>query len=416
VTDPVMITGLGVVCSTGHDPKSFEAALRAGTCGIRPAGDQDRPGFAAPIRDFAPADAFAGLGIAASLRERAHRVTVHSPWPVRVATVAALQAWAGAGLQHACPAGDRLGVVIGGSNLTGRYADDLRPRHNRNPAYLPGSFALHALDTDHVGTLSEVLGITGEGCTVGGASASGNLAIIHAARLVGCGFLDACLAVGALADLSAMERSGFVNLGAMAAGAPGRRRSAPFDTGHAGFVPGEGAACLVLESGRSARRRGAPALAELAGYGLRLDASRLAAPSERGEAQVIASAMGQAGLSGRDIGYVNAHGSASPLGDRTEAAALARAFGADVCLPWVNSTKGLVGHCLSAAGVVEAVATVLQMRGGFVHPNAGLAEPVDRRCRFAGPAACRAEITFALSNGFGFGGLNSCIALAQPAR
>src|SRR5213079_1670931 len=144
--------------------------------------------------------------------------------------------------------------------------------------HLPPTYALHGQDTDHVATVSQLLSITGEGYTVGGASASGNLAIVNAARLVASGAADACLAIGALAELSTMDSQAYLNLGAMARGreaVPG----APFDTAHAGFVPGQGAACLVLESARSAKRRRATVLAEVAGYGVNLDANRLPNPS-----------------------------------------------------------------------------------------------------------------------------------------
>ena len=111
---------------------------------------------------------------------------------------------------------------------------------------------------------------------------------------------------------------------------------------------------------------------------------------------------------------MNTHGTGSPLGDAAEVAALARAFGPDLRRPVLNATKGLVGHCLSAAGVLEAVAVIIQMRHGFVHPNVNLSEPLDRGCRFAGSGQADAVISRALSASFGFGGINTCIALADP--
>lgn len=293
-------------------------------------------------------------------------------------------------------------------------------RHQGAAAYVPGRYALAYQDTDHVGTLSQILGITGEGCTVGGASASGNLAIIHGSRLIELGAADACLVVGAMTDLSPTERQAFVNLGAMpgwAAGAEPEDPAAlcrPFDTGRRGFVYGQAAGCLVLEAERSARRRGAVPLAELRGYGLRLDANSLADPREEGEAQAMTEAMARAAVRPADVDYVNAHGTGSARGDDAEAAAVARAFGPELGRPVVNATKGLTGHCLSAAGVVEAVAVIVQMRHGFIHPNINLEHPIDARLRFAGGHAAKAVIDCALSNSFGFGGINSCIVLVTP--
>ena len=413
-----VVTGMGVVCAIASDLGSFAAALREGRSGIAPSRDAGErgPRACAAIRGFDFAAAVAGRGeLPERLRLAARRAACRSPFPVQVAVVTALQAWENAGLHEVAPPPARLGLVVAGHNLSGRYAQDLYPRFRDDPARLPARFALHYQDTDHVGTLSQALGIAGEGYSVGGASASGNVGIINASRLVELGAVDACLVVGALCDPSPMELRGFLDLGAMAAS--GGDSSAvpcrPFDEARAGFVPGQGAACLVLESARSARRRGARILAVLRGYALKLDGNSLADPREEGEARVMADAIRRAGLQPRHIDYVNAHGTASRLGDETEVRALRRAFGAAFAGPWINSTKGLTGHCLGAAGVVEAVATVIQMRAGFVHPNLGLARPIDTGCRFVGARAEPATIDFALSNGFGFGGFNTSVVLAN---
>jgi malonyl-[acp] decarboxylase len=410
----VVVTGLGVVCAIAGSVEEFTVALREGRSGIRPTGAPEGPGYAALLADFSLPKALSELdGLSVAMRQATERTVARSPLPVQVSAVVALQAWGSAGLHERCPPGDRLGVVVGGNNLTGRYTDQQRPRFTRNPAHLPPTYALHGQDTDHVATVSQLLSITGEGYTVGGASASGSLAIVNAARLVECGAVDACLAVGALVELSTMDSRAYLNVGAMAGGRdtpPG----APFDAAHAGFVPGQGGACLVLESAGSAQRRRATVLAEVAGYGLNLDANRLPNPSVDGEARAMLNVVQRAGIRTAEVGYVNAHGSASPLGDRTEVAALHRAFGADAGVPWINSTKALTGHCLAGAGAVEAVATVVQLREGFVHPNPGLADPIDPVCRFVGGRAVPVRTRYALTNSFGFGGFNSSVLLADP--
>jgi malonyl-ACP decarboxylase len=254
---------------------------------------------------------------------------------------------------------------------------------------------------------------------VGGASASGNVAIVNAARLVAAGELDVCLVLGALTELSGMERQAFANSGAMALAGGGTdpaSRCRPFDADRGGFVPGQGAACLVLESAGSARRRGTAGWAAVAGHALRLDGSSLACPDAAGEAAVMAEALHRAGLVPGRVDYVNAHGTGSRLGDETEIAALHKVFGDHLARPWLNSTKGLVGHCLCAAGVVEAVATLLQMRDGFVHPNANLDQPIDACARFAGGRAEPARVGVALSNAFGFGGFNTSVVFARVDR
>jgi malonyl-ACP decarboxylase len=221
--------------------------------------------------------------------------------------------------------------------------------------------------------------------------------------------------VGALADLSPMEMHAFLNVGAMAGPArPGERADpgAPFDESHRGFVYGQGSACLVLESRLSAQRRGATVLAELAGYDLSLDANSLANPDDGGQARVMAGAIARAGLQPEDVGYVSAHGTASPLGDETEARALGRVFPASSSRgPRVNATKSITGHCLAAAGVIEAVAAVIQLREGFVHPNVGLERPIEADIRLAGQESEALDGGAALSASFGFGGFNTAVVL-----
>ncbi len=186
--------------------------------------------------------------------------------------------------------------------------------------------------------------------------------------------------------------------------------SVPFDTGHRGFVPGQGAACLVLEAERSARARRVDLLAHVDGWAVGLDAKSGTSPDVHGEARVMATALSRARVDPNELDYVNPHGSGSALGDCTELAALATVLGAGRGRPLVNATKAFTGHCLGAAGVVEAVATVLQLERGFVHPTPGLQHPVEDGWSFVGDGPCRRVRTAtALSASFGFGGFNAAI-------
>lgn len=415
----VAITGMGLQCSIGRRVDSFTEALWTGRSGIEFVGEHgdQKPNVAAIIRDFDfPSAVEECVSLPASLRQTARRVAFRSPFPVQVGVVAAMHAWADAGLVDVPLPPDRIGVVVAGNNLNGGHWEKQLPKYLANPAHLSGRYALHFQDTDHVATLSHILGITGEGFTIGAASASGNVGIISGARLIELGAVDACLVVGALTDLSSMERQAFFNLGAM--GGKGEVSSPdmvcrPFDEANEGFVYGQGAACLVLEAERSARARGVVIQAGVGGYGLKLDANHLADPREGGEAVAMQQAISRAGLRPEDIGYVNAHGSGSPIGDRTEIRALRQVMGEHFRQPWVNSTKALVGHCLCAAAVLEAVATVVQMREGFLHGNAGLTRPVDSECRFVGPSSELADVECSMSNSFGFGGFNTSIVLRR---
>ncbi|MGE7437085.1 beta-ketoacyl synthase N-terminal-like domain-containing protein [Kitasatospora sp. NPDC001175] len=415
---PAVITGMAVRTALATDLAGFTEALRAGRSGITrlPSAQAGQSAVAArlTIPDL-PAELDALPGLVPGRHARAVRTAARAPMGVRTALLTALAAWQQAGLETDGPPPERIGLVVAGHNLTAGYAESLYPRLRRGRSHVPARAALHLLDSDHLGVLSEVLGITGEGCTVGGASASGNVGIITAARLLALDAVDACLVVGACAELSELERQALFNLGAMA---DGRAREdpaevcRPFDAERTGFVLGQGCGALVLESTESVRRRGARPLARLAGYGIGLDGNSQADPDRHGESAVMTAALRTAGLEPEQVGYVNAHGTASELGDRTEAEALRAVFGERPDGPWINATKALTGHTLHAAGVIEAVATVLQMRAGFVHPNVNLYRPVDAGLRFAGRSAQHAAIRYALSNGFGFGGIETSILLA----
>lgn len=416
-----VITGLGVVCSIAEDVPSFARGLREGRTGIALAtgvGEYEPP-LAAEIRRFDFSSAVSNMvGVPSDASAHVMRVASRAPFGVRLATAAALEAWTDANLYQRSIATDRISLVVCGNNLGGRTTYEVSQKHRPRPQYVPPRLALQFQDTDHVGTVSHALKIQGEGFSIGGASASGNLGIIQASRLIETGAADACLVLGALADLSAVEKQSFFNLGAMAgrafARAP-RIACRPFDQSHEGFVYGQGVGCLVLESAESARSRDANLLASVLGYAARLDGNSQADPDELGEARAMTKAMEHADVAPAQISYINTHGSSSPLGDRTELRAIRRAFGNDFDRPILNSTKGWVGHCLSSASVIEAIAVVLQMRGGFVHPNANLDSPIDPQFRFAGATSQPATIHNAISNAFGFGGFNSCVVFNNAA-
>lgn len=400
-----LVTGLGVVTAIGRDVPSFTAALREGRSGVRPAG----PVFAARLAGF---DATEELGNSPIPFGRgAFRVARRAPWPVQVAVLTAVQAWCDAGLPDRGIDPTRIGLVVAGSNLTACTAERMRRTFARDPRFVPPSAALHALDSDHVGVLSQVLGIRGAGQTVGAASASGGVAIDTAARLLATGAVDVCLVLGAVTELTEPDRAALTNLGVLAttgATLPGP----PFDRGHRGMVPGEGCACLVLESPSLGR----PGSVVLAGHAVALDGNSQADPSVAGERRAMAGALRMAGVGPGELSYVNTHGTGSELGDRTELAALRAVLGEAAGGPVLNATKALTGHCLGAAGVVEAVATVIQVRDGFAHPNPGLTEPIEQGWRFAGTGWCGlARPRVALSNSFGFGGFNAS-AVFREAR
>lgn len=418
----VAITGMGIVCSLGQGLEVFEKALMNGTCGIKRVAAPSPltfPGasIAANIQGFSLTDALkkhcdAPKEVTALLQSNLRR----APLGLQVASIAALEAWQHAQMTNLCCARDRISIVVGGQNISQHYQYNSHTTFLNEPDYLSPSFALHFLDTDHVGVLSEVFGIRGEGFTVGGSSASGNMAIIHGARLIQQDLADVCLVVGSLTDLSPLEIQGFHNIGALGGHSyqnNPEKACRPFDKNHEGFIIGQGSACMILESIKSAQERKAAIYAEIIGSSIVLDGNSLSNPSQSGEKEAMIRALAAASVGIQDVQYINAHGTSAPLGDDTEVAAIKDVFGEMASKIWINSTKSMTGHCLWSAGVVEAVATVLQLHRGFVHPNLNLENPIDLICRFTRDQSVAASLSHALSNSFGFGGFNTSIVFKK---
>nr|WP_311948079.1 beta-ketoacyl synthase N-terminal-like domain-containing protein [Halomonas piscis] len=401
----VAVTAASVLSAIGEDLNGFTAALLGGHSGVA-ASPSGSP--AARLDAFALADwAERHLADDPVLAGRLRRVAGRASRPAQTAAALALDAVRAAGV----PPGERTGVIVAGSNLALEHQASTVLGHRQRPTALRASYALTHLDVDIVGAVSELTGARGEGWALGGGSASGTLAVIQAARMLHAGWLDHCLVVAPMAELSATEIEAFRRAGAMADGGDGTRPAheicRPFDTERCGFVYGQGAAAMVLERTAVADRRNAPVLAEIAGYGQCLDARRGTEPDCGGQVAAMRAALDCARLEPTDVDYINAHGTGSVLGDETEAQSIRTVFGTDT--PPVNTTKSLVGHCLTAAGLIELVASIAQMRAGACHPNPNLHAPVDDTVAFVGRTARQHRIRTALSNSFAFGGINATV-------
>ena len=337
-----------------------------------------------------------------------------APLTIQVALLSALEAWVNADLHQRRIAPERISLIVAGQNTTQAYQYQMQQSFHKDPSYLTPKYALHFMDTDHVGTLSEVLQIQGEGFTVGGASASSHLALQQAHRLLQTNAADVCLVIGALADLSPLEIQAFANAGALGGkhfAATPQLACRPFDKQHEGFIWGQAGACLVLEKTAHANKHQQPILAKMPSFTMRLSANRSADPDLATEIAVMRSAITNAGLSLNDIQYINAHGTSSTLGDCIEAEAIATLFADATTQPWINSTKSLTGHCLWSAGLVETIATVIQMQTDFLHANLNLEDPIRSDCRFVGRQPENTKTKIALNNAFGFGGIHASFIL-----
>jgi malonyl-ACP decarboxylase len=318
------------------------------------------------------------------------------PLPARSAVEVAVTAVADAGLTPAQL--DDAALFVAGNNLAVDYHAQVWRRFHERPGSVRPSHGLSYLDTDVVGAVSAATGIRGEGCTVGGASASGTLAVIAASRLIRAGAADVCVVVAPANELSAAERHALLASGAMT----GDEVCRPFDARRNGFVFRQAAAAVVLQ-------RGGRPLAWLAGHGQRLDGRRGTEPDAAGQAAALRRALADAAVAPSEVDYVNAHGTGSVAGDAAEAAALVDVFGTG---PVVNSTKGLVGHGLGAAGLTELVATILQLRGGFVHGNPNLHTPLPGP-RLSSRDGVEQRLRVAVSNSVAFSGINAALVLGN---
>jgi malonyl-ACP decarboxylase len=420
----VVTTGMGAISSVGKNTNEFTDSLKAGRSGIsRIRNSFDPPisvSIAAEIHDFSIDSYLAGYaefsGIPPGFTHKVKQCARRSPYAVQCSIAAAAEAWHHAQLFQNPLAPERVGIIIAGNNLTEQYQYSLYEKFKQAPEYLSPTYALHYLDSDQVGTLSEIFEIRGEGFTVGGASASGNLGILKGYQLIQLGLVDVCMVIGPMAHLSPMELQGFYNIGAMG----GKRfcnkpekACRPFDMEHEGFIYGQASGCLILESLKSATTRGVAKLAEITGGALVLDGNHLSNPNEAGEIRAMEKALNLAQIDVTDVDYINTHGTSSPIGDETELKAIRKVFKEKTSDIWINATKAFTGHCLYSAGVIEAIATIIQMNEGFVHPNINLDNPIEYDFKFCGKELTQADIRIALSNSFGFGGINSSLVLQK---
>lgn len=249
------------------------------------------------------------------------------------------------------------------------------------------------------------------------ACASGSNAIGEAMRLIRHGYADAVITGGAEAAICPSSIAGFVNMQALSVSEDVNAASLPFDRRRSGFVIGEGAVALVLEEYEHAKARGAKIYGEVCGYGSTCDAYHMTAPhpEARGGAQAMTDAMAEAGYSGNETVYVNAHGTGTPMNDSTETLAIKLSLGEEAAKrAYISSTKSMTGHMLGAAGAVEAMVCLFALNEGIIPPTINLNEP-DPSCdlNYVPNQAIKVDIDLALSNSLGFGGHNACLAFRK---
>jgi 3-oxoacyl-[acyl-carrier-protein] synthase II len=413
----VAVTGLGLVSPLGNDVSTCWQAALAGRSGISAITD---PSFAdSPVRiggfvkDFRAAD---------HMDEKESRRTQKF---VHFAVAAARMALRDAGLgtaasEHPQGFADHLGVAIGvGVGGLGYMEENILAHAEKGPRgvspfTIPGFIANMA-----AGIVSMETGARGPNTCTTTACASGTHAIGDAMMMIQTGRAKAMVAGGSESAMSKFAFSSFARMKALCSDANERptEASRPFDKTRSGFVMGEGAGVVVLEEMEAARARGARIYCELVGFGMSGDAYHMTAPSEGGDGarRCMEQALRSGGLNPEDIDHINAHGTSTPANDKAESEAIRALFGPHAERLAICSTKSMTGHLLGAAGGVEAVLTALAMHHGVIPPTTNLREP-DPECgplNFVPLKAQERAVRAALSNSFGFGGTNACLAFRR---
>jgi len=333
----------------------------------------------------------------------------------QMAMISAIQAWEQSGMKDFDPfrVGVILGCGIGGLNIICEQYDEMK---QDGPRTISSLFIPKAIINTAAGMIAMRYGLHGSCLSIVTACSSGADALGQAYLAVKEGRLDAVLVGGAESAMNELAIQGFHQMQALSESRDPKRASIPFDRDRDGFVMGEGAAFLVIESEAHAKRRGARPLGQIAGYGQTCDAFHITAPHPDGTYAIKAMqlAMQDAGIEPKDVGYINAHGTSTPLNDECESKAIESCFGEHAKKLLVSSTKSMTGHMLGAAGAFEALMAMMSLNAGIAPPTIGL-ENESENCSldYVKGKARKMDTQYALSNSFGFGGHNSCIAFKK---
>jgi beta-ketoacyl-acyl-carrier-protein synthase II len=404
----VVVTGLGAVTPIGNDAPSTWRAAVAGESGIDFIRAFDASGY--PVRVAAEVKDFDASGVASPKEVR------KLDRNVLLALAAAREAKDDAALNGFDPA--RVGIVFGSAigGILG-IMEQSEVLRERGPARVSPNFLPNVLVDSASGQLAISLGIRGPNYAPVSACATGSHAVGEGAELIRRGDADAVLAGGTEACLHPLILAGFIAMRGLAAeDEDPPRASRPFDATRAGFVMGEGACVLVLEELEAARARGAKLYAEVLGYGTSNDAYHMAAPEPAaiGVAEMMRASLKRAEVDPARVGYINAHGTSTPLGDAAETKAIKDVFGDHAYELAVSSTKSVMGHCFGAAGAIEAMMCVLAIHEGTLPPTINYENP-DPVCDldYVPNEAREAEVDIALSNAMGLGGHNACVLIGR---
>jgi 3-oxoacyl-[acyl-carrier-protein] synthase II len=406
----VVITGLGCVSPVGNDVEEAWGNVKAGQSGVGKITHFDTDGFevtiAAEVKGFSGRELFGN--------KEARRMDLYAQY----AMAASQQALQNAGLEVNDRNRSRIGAVVGsGIGGINTLYDQTLLFLNRGPSRVSPFLVPMMIADSAAGLIAIQFGLKGPNMAIVTACATGTNAVGEAAEVIRRGQADALLAGGAEAAIVPIAMAGLSVMNAVSKrNSEPERACRPFDLHRDGFVMGEGAGILVLESLEHAQERGANILAEISGYGSTNDAFHISAPAENGAgaAECMKIALNNAGLSIEQVDYINAHGTSTPLNDKSETAAIKSVFGERAYQTPVSSTKSMTGHLLGASGALEVVLCVKTIQDGILPPTINYETP-DPECDldYVPNQARKAEVEHTMSNSFGFGGHNATIILSR---
>ena len=398
----VVVTGLGAITPLGNNVNEYWNGIKDGKCGIDTIKQFDpsylKAKLAAEVKNYNPDDHFD--------KKVSKRLDKFSQF----AMVAAKEAMEDSKIDMSKINPERFGIIIGSGiggfhTITNQHSVLLEKGPDRiSPMFIPSSILNMA-----AGNIAIEYGLKGESYAITSACATGTHVIGEAYRAIKHGYEDMMMAGGTEASTIPLAIAGFINIKALNTGLDKARASIPFDKERSGFVLGEGSAILILEELEHAKKRNAKIYAEIVGYGATSDAYHITSPSPDGEgaSRAMKLAMEEAGASPKDITYINAHGTGTPLNDKYETLAIKTALGNYSKSVMVSSTKGNIGHLMGAAGSIEAITCIKAMQDSFIPPTIGYKVP-DEDCDLdiVANKGRKASINYAMSNSLGFGGHN----------
>lgn len=400
---------MGAITPIGNNVKTFWKNIKKGKCGIDFIKAFDTSEFkvkiAAEIKDFNPADVLDSKEL-----KRMDKFT-------QMGLVAANEAVEDAGLSNESDSRENWGVILG-TGIGGFITIEKENRKiiEKGPGRVSPFFIPMALCNIAAANIAIKFGIKGICDTVITACASGTSSIGNAYRVLQQNQADLIIAGGSEAAITPLALAGFTSMGALCTHNKAQQASIPFDIRRTGFVMGEGAGIIILETLEHAQKRGANIYAEIVGYGATCDAYHITAPAPGGNggARAIKMAINDSGINEEQISYINAHGTSTPYNDKSETEAIKMVFGEKAYNIPISSTKSMTGHMLGASGAAEAIVCIKAMQESFIPPTIGLQEQ-DPECDldYVPLQGRNQNLQYTLSNSFGFGGQNASILLKK---